>query len=558
MKIHRASVEFTPLTTTPLTSMAVMPAGSFALLTVVLTIGLAVVLSTAFRADVAANWNTYRCDPGVIPIAGAFKPATDARTDTEFARANAANCQKEYIQDAIHLAAEAPAAMARVAASTASSAKEVVHVTGDLFHNLWNFCYEVYSSFMDNMRGAAQLFANFLMLLHSMVNRLQAAIMSIIFALISLIMALVSSLQLVVIVAIVITGILLSLMIILFYLIAPISGLLMTMTAIISVVVISIGTAIAAATVSELFSVPGACFVPGTRVNLADGGAQTIETLPIGIRLADGGWVTAVHEFAAGPDTVVYDLHGVGVTGDHLVLEGEDLLPVEEHPLAHRRPGLYNPERLWCLTTTTRRIPCTATTPDAKASLFADWEEIPAKEYPALREWYCRVWLTLNVSKQDVPSVSAEILDMEAGLDPDCPVRVYGATSGWLGTGTTSIVPIKHVHIGDLVWDGSAFTRVLGRVRIEGGLGVNMVNVSANVCLTAGTWVNVGTKSDSWSLAGTAFSDTHSSSRHPRVLYHLYTASGKFVVGTGIQVRDASDVGLEHLAPLVKDIVLHK
>lgn len=532
--------------------MATPPAGSFALLTIVFTIGLAVVLSVSFRTDVAANWDTYKCNPGVIPIAGAFKPATDARTDAEFATANAAECQKEYIQDAIRLASEAPAAMARITAATVGDATSVVDVTGDMFFDLWNFCHEAYSTFMDNMRGAARLFTNFLQQMYGMVDRLQGSILSIVFALMSLISALISSLQLAVVVATVVTGILLSLMILLFFLIAPISGLLISMTAIISVVVISVGTAIAAATV-EQFAVPGACFVPGTQVRLANGETQAIETLPIGTRLAEGGWVTAIHEFAMGRTTEIFDLYGVGVTGDHLVeTEGGRLIPVCEHPDA--RPGPERPDRLWCLTTSARRIPCVGR--DSSVS-FADWEEIPEREYSALRKWYQRVWHTLNGEAEAQTHVpSDDLLDIEAGLDADCPVLVYGPKSGWLGTGSSRSVPVKHVQVGDLVWDGSEFTRVLGRVRMEGGMDVDIVNVCARVNVTAGVWMKTQA---TWSLVGSQ-SSVIRTDQHAQTFYHLYTASGRFAIGGRemIQVRDASDVGLEHLAPLVKDIVLHK
>ena len=66
--------------------------------------------------------------------------------------------------------------------------------------------------------------------------------------------------------------------------------------------------------------------------------------------------------------------------------------------------------------------------------------------------------------------------------------------------------------------------------------------------VTSATWVNTGI----WSLATGFVQDTH-----PVRLEHLYTDSGVFMLSGMWMVRDASDVGLSRLRPLVESVVLN-
>ena len=88
--------------------MTVQTVAKFLALTIGLTIGVAVTLAASYRADIARNWEAKRCDPGVVPIAGIFKPDKDPRTATQFAKDNWDECRKEYVQAAIRVAAVAP------------------------------------------------------------------------------------------------------------------------------------------------------------------------------------------------------------------------------------------------------------------------------------------------------------------------------------------------------------------------------------------------------------------------------------------------------------------
>jgi len=509
----------------------------FLTLTIGLSIGLAAIVAAAYRLDVGRNWEERRCDLGVVAMAGFFKPATDTRTATQFARDNWSFCEKEYVQNGIRAAAAIPKELADAEAAIAGVVGEVSSAVADVFFDLWKFCYEAYSSFMDSMKGAAKLFHNFMIQLHSIVGRLQGAALSIVYGLIALIVAYISATQLVLIVAIIIIGILIALQIILFFILLPISGLIITVTAIISVVVVAVATAIAAAMVSEMFT-PGACFATDTPI-LVKGGTVPIQRIRLGDRLADGGYVTAVHEFYLKESLWILD--GIQVTGDHLVQDpdnSKNRIRVSAHSEAVSTSDSKR-QRLWCLTTSTRCIPVKGR---LGALIFADWEEIDGSDTSSQYEWYCQVWRTLNPTSGVVQSPPARVLQSDAGLSPDCQVPVRG----WFGPCSKRA---DHIKIGDWLYTDSGVTQVVGRVETAGDQITDAVELGSNL-VSIGTWARQ--EKGRWAPP----TEQPVRDIHPDRWIHFYTTAGEFRIGDW-SVRDASDVGLANLSELVDKVILN-
>jgi len=519
--------------------VSVKTATQFSVLTIALTIGLTAVIGAAFRVNVGANWDEQRCDAYVIPIAGFFKPSNDPRSAAQFATDNWSFCQKQFIQEALRVAAEAPQALADAEAATVGVIQEISSTVADVFYDLWKFCYETYATFMDKMKGVAKLFHNFMINLYSITERLNASALAIIYGLISLIVSIVNSIQVTLIVAIIVIGIILVLQILLFFILMPISGLIVTVTALVSVVVVSVATAIAAATVSELFS-PGACFDKETPVQLKDGKIKNIETIVVGDVLRDGGRVTATHTFRSS-DTM-YSLNGIHVTGDHLIADQDDhtrLIHVSEHPDAIEiKSKPWFGRDLICLTTTSRRIPCYGT---HGVLLFADWEEIPESDTVVLREWHNRVWQTLN-HRKPTHRAPDDVIESESGLSPNCVV----VCADWLGRRVNK--PISEVRVGDRVYDSpTTTTTVVGKVRIAGNQATDAVEIAGGL-VSCATWV---LQQGLWNPAKGRIRDAH-----PIFWEQLYTKSGSFMIDGDILIRDASDVGLGNLRSLVETVVL--
>ena len=524
----------------------------FIILSICLTIGLATSMSFGYRASVAANWDAKRCDPGVVPIAGFFKPANDPRSSVDFAKDNWTFCQKEYVQNAVRLAAQVPKDLANAETATAGVMTEATGVLADIFVDVWTFCYQAYKAFMDRMGGVVQLVQNFMIQLHGIVYRLQAAVLSISMALISLIIAFVNSVKMTVLIAIILIGIILGMMIILFFVLAPISGMIAMVSALVGVVAVTVASTIAAAKVAEFYT-PGACFSTGSQIAIVGGTTVPIESIKVGDVLGDTGRVTAVHHFWS-PDTL-YNINGIRVTGDHLVTHPDHprtLIPAREYPGAlPLKQGTLEWMRggrdLWCLTTSTRRIPVKGST-STGIIMFADWEEIPDDDMAGQAAWFRSVWATLN--NTTAPVMPSAVLIGNAGISPDCLI----ACQGWAGGVTWK--PIREVGLGDRVFDRTGHTTlVIGKVHMEGDQSTDAIAIhspDSGQLVSAATWIQ---KTDGrWTPA--VLGGFRATDQHPASWEHLYTESGEFMISGGWKIRDASDVGLGDIGRLVSAVVL--
>jgi hypothetical protein len=533
----------------------------FAVLTIVLTIVVAISIAAGFRATIAANWDAHKCDPGVVPIAGAFKPATDPRTAAEFATDNWQDCQKDYIQAALRIEAEAAKGLAAAEADVVDVAKEAVGGLTQVFQDLWKFCYEAYSMFMDRMMGVAKMFHNFLIKLHELVGRAQAAATAMAFALIGVVTTFVNTVMVVLIIVAIVIGIILAMSILLFFIFPE----LLVIAAAMAVI---LGAAIAIA--AEGFT-PGVCFAPGTRISTSPTTSQPIETIRVGDFLGDGGIVTAVHRFWS--RDAVYDVSGVLVTGDHLIIDPANpsrLVPVRHltpdiRPLSQTWDSWFRGgQELWCLTTTRRRIPVVTTA--GNILQFADWEEIPAENTEALRDWHAEVWGLLNGGQSGVavdrPLAAVLRSDPALGANTMIPVR-----GGWLGA-ERIWKRIADVQIGDLVITSAASneqtTRVVGKVQMSSAAAPVAVELPSAThgpqYISAATWLwQTHREGNVWAPAMGAFSRlpiVTESAVLPADWWHLYTESGVIAVSGGWRLRDASDVGLDRLRGVVEEVVL--
>jgi hypothetical protein len=501
--------------------------------TLIFAITLTAVISANSHINVSTHWDEMRCSPYVIPIAGFYRPTNDPRTAVEFARANFSFCQKEYIQDALRLAATGAKDVVEEQKAIAALVQDVAGALADVFTNVWNFCHGAYATFTERLGVVTKLFHNMMLNLHGLIDRMQGAILSLIMALISMVVAFVNSVQVTLMVAIIIIGILLVMQILLFFLLLPISGLIMTMSAIASVAVVTAVTIVAASEVS------GGCFTGDTLISTATG-PRPIRSLRLGDILQGGGIITAVHRFRT-PD-VLYKMGGSIVSGEHLVvLPNTTRVPVKNHMRAVPYTNGRKVNELWCLTTTTRTIP----TPDG--IIYADWEEIYAEDTERLQEWQGAVWHRLNRSPPPSLKVPDSILQSEAGLSPTCTVRRILFFCGI--PIKTETVMVDRIQMGDTLEDGPGWTTVIGTVNIAGSEIESSVILEGQQ-MSSATWI----QSDLWKPAG--FTQEATTGLQPGRWMHLYTESGSFTLGSGLRVRDASDVGLPALSTLVESIIL--
>jgi hypothetical protein len=509
-------------------------ATKFIAVTLGLGLGLAVILTASFRARISTNWDDNRCDPYVVPFSGFFKPDTDPRTATEFARDNWSFCQKEYVQNAIRVAAAGAQDLADAQSDVGGLVEEMVGVFADVFFDIWNFFYEVYSVFMDRMKVAAKIFQNMMSNFHSIVERLQAMVFSIVMALMSTVILSVNTIRFILMVAIIVVGILIAMAIILFWIFPPIGGFIADMVAVIGITAITVMTVLGAEV---------ACFVRDTPVLCKGRTVKPIQDICVGDTLLDGSRVTAVHRFSV-TNATLYDLYGVRVTGDHLVMHPENyhqMIPVHDHPDAIRAPSsffhIWKNTDLWCLTTSSRRIPIQ--TKHGKDLVFADWEEIADDDTDGLRSWYDRVWIKLNGVSRIAQPPSA-VLETTAAISPDCMIALPASRD----------IRAGDLRIGDRIAGGGHITGIVEIDPDEIEEAVELIPASQHV--SCSVWLLNGDQQ--WAPPG-GFRRVNPV-KHPRRWLHFYTEKGVVELVGGWTIRDASDVGMENLKPLVDDIVL--
>ena len=522
----------------------------FFFLIIVLCVGLLAVGGAVAGVNIAEHWDEHRCDPYVVPFSAWFKPATDMRTPSQFATDNWSFCQKQYVEGAIATAAAVPKELAAASAATVGVVQDITSVVGDVFYDLWKFCYQTYTTFMTQMKTAAKLFQNFMVNIYTMIEKINGIVLSIVFGLIALIVTTINAVQITLIVVTIVIGILLILQILLFYILAPISSLIITISALVSVVTVVVTTAIAAAMIAELFD-PGACFATGTAIRMRNGDTKPIETVALGDELEGGGYVTACHAFWTAD--ALYDVSGIQVTGDHLMFLADGTrIPVREVPAAIPIAPTWwqtfqGGTSLWCLTTSNRIIPAVSST--GSTVRFADWEEIDEEDTGALTRWYGRVWAVLN---PETPLRAPRDLDSEAGLSPNCLV----ACADWRDR--LHYKSISDIVVGDRVFDSpTTTTMVVGTVVLAGDQTTDAVIVAETEddgpqIISCATWVR---EQGVWGPASMSIS-ARPVDYHAIEWRHLYTKSGSFMIKGDIRVRDASEVGLGQLRPLVKSIIL--
>jgi hypothetical protein len=402
------------------------------------------------------------------------------------------------------------------------------------------------------MKTTAKLFQNMLLNMKSMVDRLQASILSIVYALISLVTAFVNTVRVVVIVAIVIIGILIGLSILIMWFFPPIFILTDLMMALAVTAVVAIGVELAEV---EGFQ-HGHCFVTGTSVVMENGVRKLIEQVRIGDVLSDGAEVTATHQFLSA-DTV-FNLYGIHVTGDHLVYRADGTRGhVKDHPDAVPLPASWNclgsRRTLWCLTTTSRKIPCLNS--KNEVMVFADWEEIEAGDEASLQKWYAGVWTSLN-GRVPLRKSTRACLDSEAAISPACRVEVqrWGTRSTWIRA--------SEVRIGDrMILSPTETTEVIGIVHLgldEVDTAISLESAEGDQIVSLGTWV-LGSSGSGKGILPPLWAPPLGlpvTKERPAEWLHFYTDSGQIRLGGNWILRDASDVGSENVRHLVNTVVL--
>lgn len=487
----------------------------FILLTLALFLGFARIVVGFEAQAIMSQWAKYRCMPTVMFWASLFKPVGEPRSDMQFTTENFSFCTSEIARGvmvtALKPVMDVVVKMIETSISSLSYVMNLRSLSSNLFHGL----ERIFDVFGRRFNLTIHELRKSFLKQFNILQKAEAIATSSVFAGLSIISGIMNAFRLMIIISIVILVILVVLVIFLFYLLSPLMGLIVLALSVIG------GTAFAGATsgMSDAFT----CFAPDTAILMRDGTTKPICSIVAGDELLDGATVTATLKFAS--TEKLYELDGIIVAGSHIIYKGELARFVSDSPDAV--PTTATPETIYCLNTTSRRIPVAGRT---RSHVFADWEELDG-EYMA--DWSATVSRLLNGTGK-FTSAGDNILNSETGLGPTVK----------LATPTCEKTAAELV-LGDKILDvDGSFTRVVGIGRVHPSENHSYGELNPGCPISGATWV---LDTDGlWKQA--ALISRWAPLKLPVLsTVAIFTSSGTFQIGDGIWCRDFSDVGLSNI-----------
>lgn len=485
---------------------------TFLVLTGVLFLFFMLLFGLGKRQEVMANWSKYRASPLYMLSAFLYKPPDDPRSRFQFTQDNFNEVMQSLARDAFK-AGMAPLmdifqlTGGGIVGSAAGmrSARNVMGTMMDSFDTIFSVFEKRFQATLFRLSMTFQT-------LQTSMARVWGIAANSIYMGMSTVSSILSTLDLIMKIVIIILVILVAIVFFLFLFMFPLIPVILTVIGIIT-------TAGAGAAVGGMAS--AFCFAEGTPVVMANGSTKPIERVAIGETLADGGKVTGTMEFQQECRNQLYSLQGIHVTGSHIVwLPEGNPAHVADHPDSVPLVLPASP-RLFCLNTTTHRIPVRPG--DASDPLlFADWEELD-EDTEQQMEWNRFVHTQLNPGAPWLPERA--ITQEEAAFHPATQVLMPMQTH----------IAMEHLRPGMIVLDASwQPTRVLGIVKLA-----STEVKSVTGAISAAVWRQKAPRG-AWEQGHTRIS----APAHKGAWYSVITESGTFRLLTGEAVRDFTDVGM--------------
>ena len=351
---------------------------------VLVTIGLLVYASIQYammeRSTIMNNWPEQRCGVFVMFASYWLKPDSDPRTDSEFAAENFQFCLKEVSQNVMKIVMAPFTAVLGQQGGITNVFMQVLNSIKTAIKRM----YDEFLSFMDPFFKKFNAIANQIGIvtqkLKMAFQRLNAALLGVVFSGVSILKGINNTVRFVVKVVLIILGIMVALIILLFFVLFPFIPLIITP---VILAIMSARRLIGDDAADEAAGDQGAfCFTGDTPVLLADGTTKPIKDLVLGMKLANSATVEGILTME-GDRTPLFVLQGIRVSGSHLVKDEQGWHSVAEDGRAE--PIEDRVDRLYCLNTSNRLIP--VVNQEGATVLFRDWEEIAEDDEEGQRGW---------------------------------------------------------------------------------------------------------------------------------------------------------------------------
>jgi hypothetical protein len=502
----------------------------FLVLSGALFILLGVLVAIGRRKEVMDNWEKYRTNPLYLMTAFLYKPDDDPRSRFEFANDTFHDVMSAYSKDTLKSTMVPMASMMNVIGGSLGSSMRGMNNIDSILEIMMQSLDGILGVFEARYKSVLhRLKMTFAGLINAM-NRTWGIAVNSLWQSIATIQAILSTVDLIIKIVIIILVILVAIIIFLFLFMWPVIPVILTVIGII----VSAGMGAAVGGMASAF-----CFAEDTMVEMNTGQVKPISEIKLGDVLAGGAITTAVMEFSY-ETAEMYSLHGISVSGSHIIYPGEDGLGepifVRDHPDAIRNFRWYEkPITLYCLSTTTHRIPIVSLNTNTaghiirKRILFSDWEELTEDDETVQLKWNRHVFETLNPGAE-WDANSAEVRS-EAVIQASIKVR----------TPSRGDLEISNIRPGMEVLDAVGQpTRVVGVVRTAWN---QVKSTTAGGSISGAAWIRDDTNGI-WKQMPT--NSGPPSSKMP--WYSLFTEAGTYMLKSGVGIRDFSDVGLDNIS----------
>lgn len=371
----------------------------FMLITFGLIFALGLTISGLERGSVMNNWTSRRCDLPVMMAAAFFKPDSDPRTKSEFAKENFDFCMKTYIDKFINLLMAPINALfgkqLNIAGNALDSLSGIRQIAATLYETLLSYLDTYYRKFNASVYEMSRI----VQYLRMAMRRANAVVMSFLYSGITMFRGMLNTIQFVIKVIMIIIGIMLAIIIVLIFVLFPVIPLILAVLGAIVSSVLALSMVMSAEVAQQAENSKGGfCFSSWTHVATIDKNGKEVITpiseLNIGDELAyNCGKITAVIQMN-GEGVPLYHMNGIFVSGSHLV-KGIDgawrAVADDERAIETKRESSV----LYCFNTTTHTIPV-YTSSKPEIILFRDWEEMADDDERGQYEWNYQVLKMLN------------------------------------------------------------------------------------------------------------------------------------------------------------------
>ncbi len=350
------------------------------------------------RTSVINNWSSRRCELPVVVSGMFFKPNSDSRTKSQFAKDNFDFCMKSYVDKFMNLLFAPINAIFGKQANVAGSAIDMVNTIRTIAQTLYNTLSTYLEQYYRKFTASVYEMSRVVQYLRMAMNRANAMAMSMLYSGITLLRGMLNTIQFIIKVILIICGIMLAIIIILIFVLFPVIPIIVSTLGAIIVAVISLSIVISEKVADEASSDrSGFCFSEDTQVLIKeeDGTEKRIDVKDIGLgtELGSGyGRVTSVIKMD-GNNVQMYDVNGIIVSGSHLIKGTDNIWKSVASDERSKKTDIKS-KVLYCFNTTSNVIPVYSR--DNTIILFRDWEEIDKDDIKGQYNWNYTILSLLN------------------------------------------------------------------------------------------------------------------------------------------------------------------